>query len=247
MKIYVVTHKNIDINLPKDYVVFQAGAAVNGVVCAENDAVGDDNISVKNPNYCELTAAYWIWKNDKTSDIVGLMHYRRFLTTHVFSNSLKYFIDENTAELLLKEYDYIASPLYKNKPNVKAMLLDTVKNTDFTLLRNSVSRLYPEYLQAFDEVFNGKFTYFCNMFITRKEEWDEYYKWLFSILFDMERYVDMTGYSDEEKRLYGFLAERLFTVYVKHNDKRVKSIRMIRPKKSIITRIAARFRRIKNK
>lgn len=37
-----------------------------------------DNISTKNPNYCELTAQYWEWKN-VNADYYGLCHYRRFL------------------------------------------------------------------------------------------------------------------------------------------------------------------------
>ena len=37
-----------------------------------------DNISEKNPNYCEMTAQYWAWKHSD-AEYIGLCHYRRFL------------------------------------------------------------------------------------------------------------------------------------------------------------------------
>ena len=50
--------------------------------------VGDntgDNISIKNPNYCELTGIYWYWKNKKANYVV-LCHYRRYFSKNNFVN-----------------------------------------------------------------------------------------------------------------------------------------------------------------
>lgn len=45
----------------------------------ETDADFEDNISKKNPNYCELTALYHAWKNIN-AECYGLFHYRRYFS-----------------------------------------------------------------------------------------------------------------------------------------------------------------------
>ena len=50
----------------------QGKASIEGL---RRDDEGD-NISDKNPYYCELTPLYWAWKNTD-ADHIGLVHYRR--------------------------------------------------------------------------------------------------------------------------------------------------------------------------
>ena len=56
--------------------------------------------------------------------------------------------------------------------------------------------------------------HFANMFVMRAKHMEAYCSWLFSILFEIEKHMDLTGYDDYNRRVYGFLAERLLTVWV---------------------------------
>lgn len=222
MKVYVVTHKPFFEPIPKGYEYIQVNAAQEAHFCPLTDDRGD-NISAKNPFYCELTAAYWIWKNDHENRSVGLVHYRRFLTRNRFSSSYRNYLSAEKADRLLQKYDFIATKLYRTKETVEEHLCQSVKRRDFLLLKETAAEVCPEYLPAFEEVFSGHESYLLNLFFADKKTWDAYYSWLFALLGALEKKVDMTGYSKEEQRLYGFLGERLFTVYVKKNRCRVKS------------------------
>ena len=75
MSIYVVGHKPFTGPAYKEYVPIQVGEGENFLPVRDNTG---DNIAEKNKNFCELTALYWMWKNDSTSEFIGLNHYRRY-------------------------------------------------------------------------------------------------------------------------------------------------------------------------
>ena len=52
------------------------------------------------------------------------------------------------------------------------------------------------------------------MFIMNWKQFDHYCNWLFPILKETEKRIDISHYSDKQKRIWGYMAERLFLVYL---------------------------------
>ena len=66
-----------------------------------------------------------------------------------------------------------------------------------------------------------------NMFVMKKQLFDEYCSWLFSILFELEKRIDISGYNQYEARVYGFISERLFNVWFKKQKLKVKEMPVV--------------------
>lgn len=225
IKIYVATHKKAAMPEQAIYQPIRVGAALNkedfGYV---RDDTGD-NISNKNKNFCELTATYWILKNDH-SDIVGLTHYRRYFFKKWKNNELTNVLDEQDIREILKEKDIIVpNKTFIIKHNAEKSWEKTHIKKDYDECRKIISEKYPDYLDAFNKFSKSRLLYICNMFIARKEIYDEYYNWLFDILFELEKRTDISNYDDYNKRLFGFMSERLFNVWlIKHKELKVKEM-----------------------
>ncbi|WP_235804630.1 DUF4422 domain-containing protein [Liquorilactobacillus capillatus] len=232
---YVITHKKFDYYLPENYVPLLVGAVskdkLNGYL---SDDKGD-NISSKNKNFCELTGLYWIWKHGQ-DDIVGLSHYRRYFSGYPLG-----FLGEVAATLLLgklrpisvprlnkylEDYDWILptpeTKFFKKRTVLQQFAASHGTTSDLETTRKVLGELYPEYLGDFDKVMNGHQLIICNMFYTRKEYINEYSKWLFTILFKVEKSIDISNYDEYQSRIYGFLSERLLNVWIEHQQKRFK-------------------------
>ena len=220
LKIYVATHKKFEKKLPEYYEPILVGSYNKNI----DEYTRDDtktNISIKNENYCELTGLYWIWKNDTTNEIVGLCHYRRY-----FKGDENGCISKKTIKKILECYDVIVpKPLYYTKD----VYYDYCKNhfkKDIDRCEKIIEEQYPEYFDSFKIVMKRKYIYLYNMFICKKQLIDDYCTWLFEILEKMEESTDIVNYDNYQKRIYGFLSERLFNVWIEKNHFRVKEIQV---------------------
>lgn len=224
LTMFVVTHKQVNLPIMEGYKPIVVGNKDVSYTDMYKDNTGD-NISNKNANYCELTALYWIWKNLSNVDYIGLLHYRRFFSMSLFNSAKKRgLLSSQKALSLLNKYDVIL-PYPKGwfDTTVKEWFLRTDgKPEALEKLRLVVADLYPEYLDDYDDTMNGYMASYFNMFIMSKEYSDEYCKWLFSILFQLEKQVDLSNYTPLEARIYGFLSERLLNVWIRHNKLKTK-------------------------
>lgn len=222
MEIYVITHKNFSPKyIDKIRAILLVGANSNHVdVCDYKDNEGSENISNKNSSFCELTGLYWIWKNSK-QDIVGLEHYRRYFTNSGL-NFIRKPLSKKKIDVILSTYDMIVPKKrdfdgYSCKEQFAKWHKIEVWDKSYNMLKKK----YPKYVKYFEMFENSKEGYGYNMFIAPKKIIDTYCEWLFDILFELELNVDLSQYDKYNQRMWGFLSERLFNVWILANDIKV--------------------------
>lgn len=189
-----------------------------------DNMIGDDtgeNISDRNGCYNEMTSLYWAWKNyDKLGnpDYIGLMHYRRHF---VFREDEKivYNIENFDEESYLREINYSPEKVYNMLEgcdfithigkviNVYNHYIENHRQEDLDLAVDIMLEKYPEYKEITKEYFAGDYSNFCNMFIMNKKLFFQYCEWIFDILEEFEKRVDVS-----EKRF--FISERLTGIFI---------------------------------
>ena len=219
--------------MPKDgiYLPIHVGREGKADLGYLGDNTGD-NISAKNANYCELTGLYWAWKNLKY-DYIGLCHYRRYfadknLHTNNEEKKKAVILHRQDYEKLLREYDIIL-PVKRNYyiETVRSQYEHAHNKRDLDEAEKIVSELYPEYSEAFAKVMGRTKLHILNMFVMKKALFDEYCSWLFSILFELEKRIDITNYNQYEARVFGFISERLFNAWLEKQQLNVKEMPVI--------------------
>ncbi len=221
MKIYIMTHMKCELPTADGYVPLQVGRAIGQDLGYTGDHTGD-NISDLNPLFGELTGLYWIWKNDRDSDIIGINHYRRF-----FAEEDGELLRQSTVEETLKKYDLIAPVQMVGEDSHYETYKKVHNSKDMDAVRAAVKTCYPQYLETFDAVMNTKEGYYGNLCVMKREIYMSYCEWLFTILFEASKQIDVSGYDAYHKRVYGFLSEPMLKVFTVYNDLKVKEMPVI--------------------
>lgn len=217
---------------------FQTESVAGGFL---KDNTGD-NISQKNPYYCELTTQYWAWKN-ADADYYGFCHYRRlfsFSDLNFAESDSGVVVRHTMNDRVFKELELDSDSIRRKTSRCDFIIAKGIpvialqaKNLtdhysrgkglhirDLALMMKVIEKRYPKMHPIAKEYIEGKVFYPCNMFIAKKEIFFDYCRFLFTVLHEVEQDIRMEDYSAEGVRTLGHLGERLLGIYYLYLKKR---------------------------
>lgn len=234
IKIVVATHKEYQMPDEDIYIPVLVGANNKKRIQGYTLDNEGDNISSKNPSFCELTALYWAWKN-LDADYIGVSHYRRYFSVMrnisrnekkkfkqvLTENQIKRILTKEKVDVILpKKREYFISDLYQHYKNT--LYIEPLDET-----RKIIEEKYPEYLEEFDKIHKRTSAHMFNMFVMKKEILNEYCEWLFDILFELEKRMNETKYDNFHGRFYGRVSEILLDIWINKNNIKYEEVKVI--------------------
>lgn len=196
-------------HIPKWMIPIQVGT----VLCKERIANILDcngyNISNKNKNYSELTALYWIWKNQLSQkskneryEYYGLSHYRRILELS----------EDDILRLADNDVDVVLPYPMPYEPNIEMHHKRYLKEKDWDVVLFAIQHLQPEYAKRIQDILKQRYFYNYNIMLARKEVLADYCSWLFPILECVEE-LSVPKSVERADRYIGYIGESLATLY----------------------------------
>lgn len=192
--------------IPKWILPVQAGRVCTDLQIAKLKDGSGDNISYKNPNYCELTVTYWAWKNCRNT-YKGICHYRRMLLMDT----------KQLNQCMQNNIDAILPLPFVCYPNAGGQYRRYIGERDLAALKQVLSDFAPDYLAIWKELDGQQLFYNYNMLIAKEDIFNQYSAWLFEILQQAEKLCDPKN--KRADRYAGYLGELLTTLYIfKHKN-----------------------------
>lgn len=219
-----------------------AAADTRTVQTVQGDDTGE-NISQRRESFCELTVQYWAWKNVHSDyyGLCHYRRYLSFSDKwwpmdayHVVyepkllpSCKKKYgLLDEAAMRQIIEQYDAIVPVCadVREMPSPQGFQKTVedwwvaqdgvfLEKKVITTMLESIDKLAPAYSAAAREYLNGSAFWGNNCYVMQKELFRRLCEFEFPILFELERIVDMRGYTGNLRRTPGYVGEILFGIF----------------------------------
>jgi len=205
-----------------------------------------DNISERRMSFCEFTVQYWAWKNIEADyyGLCHYRRYlsfagKRFPTDEftMIHNAVltprckqKYgLLNSRHMEEIISQYDIVVSenasveniPTPQGKKRTVRELWDNhdgvfFEKSSVNIMFEIIDEIAPEYSKSAREYFAGARHRGFNCYVMKKELFDRLCRFQFPIMFEMERRIDTSGYTQTMKRTPAFIGEMLYGIFVYH-------------------------------
>ena len=246
--IAVSCHKPTAIPKAGAYLPVHVGAALAAepIPSMQPDDEGD-NISDRNPRFCELTAQYWAWKHVE-AQYVGLCHYRRYFCfdglEHEANDHAQIEVcdltPEAAAELRLDDDALIARTVQRYDLVIPARWdvrgVYTPKGPKRTVAKHMISYglVTKDMLKKLDRIvakrqrayrkdlydyLSGSAYIGYNCFIARRDLFDELCAFEFDVLDAFDEGFGSGRNPEDAARVCGYLGEILLSAFVLHQER----------------------------
>lgn len=211
----------------------------------QGDNTGD-NISGKRLSFCEFTVQYWAWKNVKADyyGLCHYRRYlsfskRKFKTDgfnmvqglSLLPSAKKRFglLNVSVMEKIISSYDIIVSE-YADVQKIptptgthstvsemwNAYLGIFFEKSSLDLMFELIDKMAPLYSRSAREYFAGHLHRGFNCYILKRELFYRLCEFQFPLLFEIEKRIDSTKYSQTMLRTPAFIGEMLYGIFMYH-------------------------------
>lgn len=206
---------NVDIYIAeassgKDIVLnnrYESKAFIHKVLCDQVECPLDNSI------YGELSAMWWMHKYEQ-HDVMGLYHYRRDLL-----------LDEIDISVLKDEEADVILPLpFVCEPDTSGQYGRYLHVKDQQVIWDILKKRHPEFYEKAEMILQDKYLYNYNILIARKEVFNAYFEWLFTLLEEISKECEKENRPERKPRYIGRIGEVLTSLYFTVNEQNYKII-----------------------
>lgn len=235
IEIYVSFYKDYYIHKSEIFKPFFVGSAIKeNNLGIDGDDTGE-HISEKNSTFNELTLTYWAWKNS-TQEYIGFGHYRRYfvydensllrrfflkVTKKKFNNTKKKEVIRKIKkfeEKIKKEIDnfdiVLPNPIIMSR-TLREQYGDVHYIEHYDKMGEVINEKFPDMYESFLQASNKNTFYIANMFIFKRDIFEDYCNFVFTVLFELEKILEVPKEA-YQSRIFGYLAERLLIIYIQY-------------------------------